>query len=180
MTHLQINVEGISNAKLQVIHYLATTHETSTILLREIHSTNTSLLNLCGCTLAAHITSSIYGLETFVCDSIRWHNVASSAQDDIEWTSIHLEGVTIINVYNQPGNQIRPDSLPYFPLPHYPQPCILGDFNWHSTTWYYCQSNLDGTTLEDWASITDLSLLMIPSGLPASSQEDGEPSPTLT
>ena len=151
-------MEGISKAKFQVIHHLATTHETTAILLQETHSTNPSSLYLPSYTLAAHTTSSIYGLATFVCDSIRWHNMASSAQDDIEWTSIHLEGVTITNVYKPPGSQLSPESLP-----HYPQPCIYsGDFNCHSTTWGYCQSDTDGNTLEDWASITDLSLLYDP------------------
>ena len=45
----------------------------------------------------------------------------------------------------------------------YPQPCIYtGDFNCHSTTWGYSSTNPDGAALEDWASMTDLSLVHDP------------------
>ena len=46
--------------------------------------------------------------------------MASSAQDDIEWTVIHLDGTPSQMCMNRVG------------LPHYPQPCIpSGDLNYH-------------------------------------------------
>ena len=48
-------------------------------------------------------------------------------------------------------------------LPRHPPPCIYaGDFNCHSITWGYRNTNPDGTALEDWASASNLALLHDP------------------
>ena len=58
-------------------------------------------------------------------------------------------------MYKPPGTRLSMESLP-----QYQQPCIYaGDFNCHSTTWGYSSTNTDGTTLEQWASYTDVTLL---------------------
>ena len=95
-------------------------------------------------------------MATFVQCSTKWRDIASSTpEEEVEWVTTEVEGVNITNVYKPPGTRLCLDSLPRFQ-----QPCIYaGDFNCHSTTWGYSSTNTDGTTLEHWASNTDVTLL---------------------
>ena len=159
MVLLQINAEGISKAKTEIITHLATKNGATVILLQEAHATKADVLSIPGYNLTAHTISGVHGIATFVHSSAKWHDVASSAHDDeIEWTTTEVEGVTITNVYKPPGTRLNVDSLP-----RTPPPCIYaGDFNCHSTTWGYRNTNPDGTILEDWASASNLALLHDP------------------
>ena len=156
---LQLNAEGISKAKIQVIQHLATKNLATVILLQETHVTNPDVLNIPGYTLAAYTSSRVHGVATFVQCSTKWRDIASSTpEEEVEWVTTEVEGVNITNVYKPPGTRLCLDSLPRFQ-----QPCIYaGDFNCHSTTWGYSSTNTDGTTLEHWASNTDVTLLYDP------------------
>ena len=134
------------------------------------------LLYLPAYTLAAHTTSSIYGLTTFVRDSIRWHNMASSAQDTLS------------------GPQYTWRELP-------PQMCInhLGA----NSVLIHCPTTHNSVSAREISTVTappgvtakvaqtaipwktgppsqTCHFFMIPSSQPASIQADREPSPTLT
>ena len=51
-------------------------------LLQETHATKPDVLIIPGYSLAAHTTSGVHGIATFVLNSAKWHDVASSAHDD--------------------------------------------------------------------------------------------------
>ena len=156
---LQLNAEGISKAKIQVIEHLATKNLATVILLQETRVTNPDVLNIPGYSLAAHTSSRIHGVATFVECSTNWRDIASSTpEEEVEWVTTEVEGVTITNVYKPRGTRLCLDSIP-----RYQYPCIYaGDFNCHSTTWGYSSTNTDGTTLEHWASNADVTLLYDP------------------
>ena len=156
---LQLNAEVISKAKIQVIEHLATKNLATVILLQETHVTNPDVLNIPGYSLAAYTSSRVHGVATFVQCPTKWRDIASSTlAEEVEWVTTEVEGVNITNVYKPPGIRLCLDSLP-----RYQQPCIYaGDFNCHSTTWGYSSTNTDGTTLEHWASNTDVALLYDP------------------
>ena len=100
-----------------------------------------------------------YGVATFVQCPTKWRDIASSTlAEEGEWVTTEVEGVNITNVYNPHGTRLFLDSIP-----RYQQPCIYaGDFNCHRTTWGNSSTNTDGTTLEHWASNTDVTLLYDP------------------
>ena len=156
---LQLNAEGISKAKIQVIEYLATKNLATVILLQETHVTNPDVLNIPGYSLAAYTSSRVHGVATFVQCPTKWRDIASSTlAEEVEWVTTEVEGVNITNVYKPYGTRLCLDSIP-----RYQQPCIYaGGFNCHSTTWGYSSTNTDGTTLEHWASNTDVTLLYDP------------------
>ena len=54
---LQLNVKGISKAKLEIISHLATENKATTILLQETHATRPDMLTIPGYSLAAHTIS---------------------------------------------------------------------------------------------------------------------------
>ena len=167
-----INVEGISNTKLQAIHHLAMTHEASAILLQETHSTNPSLLYLPGYTPAAHTTSSIYSLATFICESIGWDNVAS-VKDDIEWTWRELPSQMCMNHLG--ANSV----LTYCPTTHNHVP-NLDISTATAPLGYYPRNNPAAIPWKTGPPSQTCHFFMIPSSFPASGQADGEPTPTLT
>ena len=132
VTLLQLNVEGLTKAKINVIEHLAQKYNPTAILLQETHVSGTSRLKICGYQLAAHTKSNIYGTASFVKNGFKWKIAATCPDDSIlNWTAVEVEGTTVINVYKPPVSALNKSDIPIFPLP-----CIYaGDFNCHSTAW---------------------------------------------
>ena len=63
---LQLNAEGISKTKIQVIEHLATKNLATVILLLETHVTNPDVLNIPGYSLAAYTNSRVHGVAISV------------------------------------------------------------------------------------------------------------------
>ena len=127
---LQLNAEGISKAKIQVIEHLATKSLATVILLQETHVANPDVLNIPGYSLVAHTSRRVHGVATFVQCSTKWRDIASSMPaEEVDWVTTEVEGVNITNVYKPQGTRLCLDSLP-----RYQQPSIYaGDFNCHGT-----------------------------------------------
>ena len=68
---MQINAEGISKAKTEIITHLATENGATVILLQETHATKPNVLNIPGYNLAAHTISGVHGIATFVLSSAK-------------------------------------------------------------------------------------------------------------
>lgn len=158
-TILQLNVEGLTNAKLTIIEQLAYTNKATIILLQETHCVATEKLTIPEFTLAAHTLNKHHGLATFVKQNTDWSLEAQSADDsELEWCAVKVHDVSIINVYKPPPTRLTKASLPV--INH---PCICaGDFNCHHTEWGYSRSNNDGTCLAEWASVNNMTLLYNP------------------
>ena len=156
VTLLQLNVEGLTKAKINVLTHLAQAHAVTAILLQETHYKDRSHLKILGYTLTACTEIEVYGTATFVKHHARWSAIAVCPENSLlEWTSTEVEGVTIINVHKPPSVKMDTTGLPYFS-----RPCMyVGDFNCHSTTWGYRSTNASGKALEDWASASGLNLL---------------------
>ena len=63
---LQLNAEGLTNAKLEVIRQLADSNQVAVVLLQETHRTTDDNLKLSGFVLAGSIPSKHHGMATFV------------------------------------------------------------------------------------------------------------------
>ena len=63
---LQLNAEGLTNAKLEVIRQLADSNQVAVVLLQEAHRTTDDNLKLPGFLLAGSIPSKHHGMATFV------------------------------------------------------------------------------------------------------------------
>jgi len=66
VTLLQLNVEGLTKAKTDVLVHLAHTHKVAVILLQETHVKESSHLKIPSYTLAALTKSDVHGTATFV------------------------------------------------------------------------------------------------------------------
>ena len=125
ITVLQLNVEGLTKAKITIIEHILQTHKVTAILLQETHVSDSSRLKIPGFTLAACTESDIHGIATFIKNTAKWKQIDTSPPDStIEWSATQTEGVNIINVYKPPSSRLQADSIPAFD-----SPCIYaGDF----------------------------------------------------
>ena len=156
---LQLNVEGFTAAKKQVVEQLARNNKVIAILLQETHCNNPDFLAIAGYELCAFTTSKHHGIATFVSQDATWSTVARShSNSEIEWLAIRIEDMTIVNIYKPPPTRLTPTSLPSFG-----NQCIYaGDFNCQHSEWGYHMCSADGDALTAWASANDLTLLYDP------------------
>ena len=153
-TLMDINVEGLTKAKREVIQHLTQKHRAVGILLQETHSTKDEQLQIPGFNIIAAIHHPKHGTATYARSDVLSGVVTTSlSTDPLQWMAAFIEGVTTINVYKHP-------NIPFTQLPQYPHPVIYaGDFNCQHTLWGYRNDTTDGTMLNDWASNLDLTLL---------------------
>ena len=153
-TILQLNVEGLTKAKCDVIQQLCLKHSVTVILLQETHTKADDEIQLPGYSLVGALHRSHHGIATLVkndkcCALVQ----TSNNQDDLQWIATRLDEVTIVNVY-------KPPRSPFTDLPIFNHPVIYsGDFNCQHEMWGYSQSTQDGSKLADWASNANLTLL---------------------
>ena len=104
---LQLNAEGLTNAKLEVIRQLADSKQVAVVLLQETHRTTEDNLKLPGFLLAGSIPSKHHGMATYVRTGITWSAIKRSPPDsNIEWLVTEVQETTIVNVYKPPPSEL--------------------------------------------------------------------------
>lgn len=84
---LQLNVEGLTKAKITLMEHILQKQKAITILFQGTHTTDHSHFEIPGLTLAAHTESGVHGISTFVKDSAKY---SSSNPDGVtleDWAS---------------------------------------------------------------------------------------------
>ena len=153
---LQLNIEGLTASKMNILHHLAMQSESLVILLQETHCTDAEKLVLPNYQLAESSLSRKHGLATFVHERLRYTLLDQSpSTSEIEWLCVDVDGYKIVNVYKPP-----PTRLQTLDLPVYPHPCLyFGDFNCRHAHWGYDDNSPDGERLAGWASINYFAFL---------------------
>ena len=101
---LQLNAEGLTNTKLEVIRQLADSNQVAVVLLQQ-HTEQ--LTKLSGFLLAGSIPSKHQGMSTFVRTGISWSAVKRSPPDsNIDWLVTEVQETTIVNVYKPPPSEL--------------------------------------------------------------------------
>ena len=155
-TILQLNIEGLTASKMNVLHHLAMQSEALVILLQETHCTDAEKLVLPNYQLAGSSLSRKHGLATLVHERLRYTLLDQlRPTSEIEWLCVDVDGYKIVNVYKPPPTRLRTLDLPVFP-----HPCLYaGDFNCRHADWGYDDNSPDGECLAGWASVNCLALL---------------------
>ena len=118
VTLLQLNVEDLTKAKINLIEHLAQKYNLTAILFQETYASDTSRLKISGYQLAALTESNIYGTASFVKNGSKWKIAATCPDDSIlNWTAVEVEGTTVINVYKPPVSALNRSDIPIFPPP---------------------------------------------------------------
>ncbi|KAK1889310.1 Homocitrate dehydratase mitochondrial [Dissostichus eleginoides] len=110
---LQLNVEGLTTAKLEVVRHLADSNGAAAVLLQETHCTSDNFLKIPGFHLAGSIHSKQHGVATFVRTEISWSTSSQSPPgSNIEWLVTKIQETSVINVYKPPPLELSATSLP--------------------------------------------------------------------
>ena len=155
---LQLNVEGLTRPKCEVIEKIATDNAISVILLQETHATSNEKIKIYGYSLIDSINHSKHGIATLVRNDLSAIAIGRSRDDsETEWITISINGeISITNIY-------KPPNTPFEPPPRYEHPAIYsGDFNCHHTSWGYSRNDPDGEALYERSSLYDLKVLYDP------------------
>lgn len=96
---MQLNVEGLTRAKCEVIAEIARKHAIWVILLEETHSRIDNNINIFGFYLIAAIHDRHHGLATLTKDGIPSSLLALFQDSDLQWIAIKIDELTIVNVY---------------------------------------------------------------------------------
>jgi len=145
---MQLNVEGLSAAKREVISSIAVRQKIDVICLEEthVHVDKTNHFSIAGFDLLAYSLHTKYGRATYVRDNISdAHHVTSSVCYDV----IRIGSYRVANIYKPPSEKCgTTNTLPVLPHPS----LLVGDFNSHHPDWGYQVPDEDGKMLQDWAS----------------------------
>jgi len=129
---LQINVEGWTVAKQELIQKMTCEMKVTVVLIQETHRTMTDQLKLFGLTLASHIPREHHGIATFVRSSISFSLVGySNAGEPTQWITITINAICISNIYHPPSAVLNVSLLPSASY----QCIISGDFNCRHENW---------------------------------------------
>ena len=112
-TILQLNIEGLTASKMNVLHHLAMQFEALVILLQETHCTDSEKLVLPNYQLAGSSLSRKHGLATFVHERLRYTLLDQSPPtSEIEWLCVNVDGYKIFNIYKPPPTSIANPGSP--------------------------------------------------------------------
>ena len=115
---LQLNVEGLTIAKLEVIRHLADSNKVAVVLLQETHWVSDNNLKLPGFLLAGSIHSKTHGMATLVREELSWTATSQSPPGcNMEWLVSKIEETSVVNVYKPPPTALTVSSLPPVPAP---------------------------------------------------------------
>ena len=156
---LQLNVEGISPPKREVISKIALDLSIDVIALQETHTTQDKQLLIKGYTCITYQHHKQYGIATYAKVGLTASELCSSpVNSQLQWSAISICDQTILNVY-KPPNVTWPSPL----LPSLPKPVLYcGDFNSPHSAWGYTNDSPQGTQLMEWATTEDIHCLFCP------------------
>jgi len=149
---LQINVEGWTSAKGEVLQRVSFEEKATLILVQETHQTTPDRLKLSEYTLVDYIPGKHHGIATFVSKRVMLTHVESSGDNNPTQSSvIKIQNVNVTNIYHTPPASMVPSKLPKIAG----QATISSDFNCRHENWVYSSSNTNGV-LTEWQKIHNL------------------------
>ena len=115
---LQLNIEGFTASKMNLLHHLVVQYEALVILLQETYCTCADKPTIPGFPLARSSLSRKHDLATFVHDRLKWTLVHHSpAASETEWLCVDVDGYQIVNVYKPRPTRLQASDQPVFPHP---------------------------------------------------------------
>ena len=97
---------------------------------------------------------SKYGSAILIRNDLTVKKIYGRVQGTVELITIVMPGVLVHSVYKPPNDPFELPALCHRNLPH----IVIGDFNSHSTTWGYTNTDNEGEAVEQWADSCDFTL----------------------
>ena len=98
-----------------------------------------------------------YGSAIFTKHDTIIDQTSLTESDNVEILSVSLGKLSVTSIYKPPGTRIsfrEPETFNYQQIN-----VVIGDFNSHSTSWGYSETNDDGILVEEWAEAHQLNLI---------------------
>lgn len=164
---LQLNIEGISAPKCEVLENVLYEKKIDVAALQETHLTQEGPRSAVrGNTMIGALHHKQFGIATYVKDDLLPSTqVLPTMTINSSSVGIQINDITIVNVYKPPSVEFDQNVFPRFDKPS----IVLGDFN--HTLWGYDDIDQDGTNLVNWMTREDFSTA--PAIQEHSSHEDG-------
>ena len=126
-TILQLNIEGLTESKMNILHHLALHSEALIILLQETHCIDAEKSVLPNYQLAGSLSRK-HGLAMFDHEQLRYTLLDQSPlTSEIKWLCVDIDGYNIVNVYKPPPMRLQSLDLSVFLHPG----LYAGNFNCH-------------------------------------------------
>lgn len=154
----QLNVEGFSRAKAEILHKIFIEKDIDVMCLQETHidDEHSKSLKIPGLTCIAAKFHPKHGIATFVRNSLR--DKVTSVEEGHFYIAIQMNDIKIFNVYKPPSQNWNHDL---FQVDAHPA-LLVGDFNSRHSTWGYPTDNPDGVKLLEWYTTSGLELILDP------------------
>ena len=94
---------------------------------------------------------SKYGSAILIRNDLKVKKIYERAQGTVELITIVMPGVVVHSVYKPPNDPFELPALDHRNLPH----IVIGDFNSHSTTRGYTNTDNEGEAVEQWVDSCD-------------------------
>jgi exonuclease III len=129
---VQINVEGLTKSKTEIIGNMFKNADVLTLQETHIPEDKSKQLQISGFHLIDFIGHNKHGIATFVNEQVDQRLVTRVEGNDSS-IGIKVENLTIFNVYKPPSCNWSDITLPNCQHPG----IFIGDFNSHGTEWGY-------------------------------------------
>jgi Reverse transcriptase (RNA-dependent DNA polymerase)/Endonuclease-reverse transcriptase len=157
-TIASINIEGLSRNKEEILSEICRTANCDVLCVQETHRGEGSKRpKIDGMRLVAEIPHEKHGSAIFAKMDVTISTAETETLDGIELICINMGNCSISSIYKPPGKEFT-----FRPLnacdPQNPK-IVIGDFNSHSTSWGYSETDRNGSLVEEWAESNDLALI---------------------
>ena len=145
LTVISANIEGLTSSKASMLSDMCKREHSHCLCLQKTHSTqHLARPKIPGMTLIAERPHIKYGSAILIRSDMKVKGVSVWEQDNVELISIEMPGVVVHSVYKPPNEKFVLPALGNGNLPH----IVIGDFNSHSTTWGYTNTDDNGEAVE--------------------------------
>lgn len=161
LTTISINIEGISDDKEELLALLCKTTNCDVLCVQETHRDLTrNRPNVSGMKRIVEVPHLKHGSVIFARNDLVIKSSAYTNTNEVEALTIELQNCTVTSVYKPPGKPFV--FLPPANFATQDVQIVLGDFNSHSETWGYSDTDANGHLVEEWAEDNHLSLIHDP------------------
>ena len=116
--------------------------------------TNLPRPKIAGMSLVVEHSHSKYDSAILIRNDLKVKKIYEGVQGTVELITIVMPGV-VHSVYRPPNDPFELSALGHRNLPH----IVIGDFNSHSTTWGYRNTDNEGEAVAQWADSCDFTLI---------------------
>ena len=145
LTVISANIEGLTAAKASILSEMCKRECCHCLCLQETHrSPNLPRPKIAGMSLVVERPHSKYGSAILIRNDLKVKKIYERVQGTVELITIVMPGVVVHSVYKPPNDPFELPALGHRNLPH----IVIGDFNSHSTTWGYTNTDNEGEAVE--------------------------------